>query len=118
MVRVSGLIVSLCGIMCAVGVSGQPVCAVKIDYTVEVSGKSHDIFLELKEGQSDTMTAELYDLYKGKVVAQKKVFLNKGEASRVFTKAPSSHYVIYIKTEQCKRPLGLGGLEGIKIGDK
>ncbi|MCU0419114.1 MAG: hypothetical protein MUC38_05590 [Cyclobacteriaceae bacterium] len=118
MVRLSGFIVFLGGMVCSMGASGQQPCAVKIDYAVQSAGRSHDIFLELKEGESGTVTAELYDLFKGKVVSQKSLFLSRGEATRVFTKAPPSTYVVYIKTDQCARPLGLGGLEGIKLGEK
>lgn len=117
MARLGGLVLFLIGMVCAFAASAQATCPVKIGYTVQSSGKSSDIFLQLKDGEAGAVTAELYDLYKGKIVAQKKLFLSR-EPSRVFVKASPSTYVIYIKTDQCKRPIGLGGLEGIKIGDQ
>jgi hypothetical protein len=116
MSRLGGFILLLSGFSVSIYSYAQTSCQVKIDHTVQMAGKSHEIFLELKEGQEGEFACQLYDLYEGKVVSSRIINIRKNQVQKVFTHVSPSLYTIYVKSNQCTRPVSLGGKEGIKVG--
>ncbi len=116
MSRLGGFILLLSGFCVSLFSYAQTSCQVKMEYTVQMAGKSHEIFLELKEGQEGEFTCELYDLYQGKVVSSRSINIRKNQVQKVFTRVSASLYTIYIKSNQCSRPVSIGGREGINVG--
>lgn len=93
-------------------------CDVKIEYSHKKNSENLcSIFLNAEEPSTlNNVTVKLYDLYLGKIIDEKKVVLTN-EKTEVFKNVKPSLYTIYVETDRCEKPLSLGGINGIKIGD-
>jgi hypothetical protein len=91
-------------------------CDSNIEYTAKKRTESnYSIYLK-SNVQVSGIKAQLYDLYQGKIVAEKIISISPASEIEVFTNVKPSVYTINLKIEGCEKARGLGGVNGINIG--
>ncbi len=94
----------------------QNKCKPRVEFAVnQTSANSYSITLRSETPLGNPML-KLYDLYTGKVVAEKRVNNSLTSKQEVFTNVKPSRYVVYVSHDGCERQVGIGGIEGIKVG--
>jgi hypothetical protein len=99
--------------------SSYDACDYQFGYTVRGEGAGSSKYVVevfLKKGSYDTYNFVLYDLNAGSVVEQKAVRVTSNTEKIQFKVTNPSLYEVFIKTNGCKRGVGVGGNDGIKVG--
>ena len=93
-------------------------CQFEVQYSVEKkSGSTYSISLESKTTLT-SVKVQLYDLFQGKVLDEKEIYILATGGQEVFRNIPPSKYTIIIRMDGCDKPKTLGGINGISIGIK
>lgn len=91
-------------------------CPAEIQYSLEKNqDNSFSIYLKA-QATTPLLKIQLYDLFTGKVLAEKEINSLTTASREVFTNVPPSRYSIIIRAEHCEKPTTLGGIYGISIG--
>lgn len=96
--------------------SAQDKCKPVTEYTVKETAQGKYTIALQSQSSLDNPTFELVDMATGKVVATRKLPSLRARQD-VFLNVRPSVYYIHIKQEGCARSKGIGGVEGIKVGN-
>jgi hypothetical protein len=97
---------------------GQDKCKAKIDYTI-TEGPSNTYSIALQSAESlNNPEIELFDLYQGKTIQKKQTGDGLRSKKIVFTNVKPSLYILYVKQNGCAKTQSVGGINGIKVGNK
>ena len=97
-------------------VMAQDKCKPRVEFAVrQISTNNYSISLQSETPLGNPLL-KLYDLYTGKIVAEKKINNALTSKQEVFTNVKPSRYVVYVAHDGCERQVGIGGVDGIKVG--
>jgi hypothetical protein len=110
------LFFGLLGTFCFFSLSSATAqCQLEVQYSVQKNGNSYSLFLD-SQTPTGSVKVQLYDLYQGKIIAEREISSLTIDPREVFRDIAPSKYALFVSAEGCDQPKTLGGLNGISIG--